>query len=203
MVLNIEVTFLSLLNSLLSTLILVLFLWGKAMWFGRQNIGVVNSMSNLISRWPKSCPPPVLVLTWMCFTLRKVEIIHLMVIEFQQFGPKRPVTRHMFTLCLLLVETRTITNILNVNYINGTILRSNKRKIPMEKSFTASKLMAILFMRLLTLHHRDSKKSSSTKVTRGMNLLLPLVNWNIWKSSTRKRIIMPNLLGCIMCRVMN
>ena len=77
--------------------------------------------------------------------------------------------------------------------------RSNKRKIPMEKSFTALKLMALLFMWSLTLCPRDLRKSFYTKVTRGMHLLQPLGNWKIWQLSTWINIL-PNLLGCITCR---
>ena len=100
--------FFSLSNSLMSTHILVLYLWEKVMWFGQQIIGVVNSRLNLISRWPKSWP----TLGIASFTLPRVVIMTIMVIEFQQFGLTRPNT---FIFVLVLVETRIIAKIFNTN----------------------------------------------------------------------------------------
>ena len=81
------------------------------------------------------------------------------VIEFQPFGSIKPNT---FMFALLLVETIIIAKTLIIKSINGSISKSNKRKIQMVWSSIASRVTGLPFMRLSTLNQRDLEKLFST-----------------------------------------
>ena len=81
------------------------------------------------------------------------------VIEFQPFGP---IKTNTFMCPLPLVETIIIAKTLIIKSINGSISKSNKRKIQMVWSSIASRVTGLPFMRLSTLNQRDLEKLFST-----------------------------------------
>ena len=116
-------------------------------------------------------------------TLQKVGTMEHTVIEFQPFGS---VKTNTFMCPLPLVETIIITKTLIIKSINGSISKSNKRKIQMVWSSIASSVTGLPFMRLSTLNQRDLEKLFSTWVILGIKVLLLLENWRIWPLSICK-----------------
>ena len=91
--------------------------------------------------------------------LQKVGIMEHTVIEFQPFGS---IKTNTFMFALPLVETIIIAKTLIIKSINGSISKSNKRKIQMVWSSIASSVTGLPFMRLSTLNQRDLEKLFST-----------------------------------------